>query len=305
MICYARGHANPRDAQRGSTIPFVLSDPRSEARDGLTLNLSRMDMTDFKRNPVALHQHGRDPHRGFLPIGRWANVRVNSDGQLVGDLEFDPDDPFAMDLHRRVQQGFMSACSISWRDTASGHELLEASLVSVPADPGALVAGRTVWTVGQERDRIPGRIVYERGNGALIRCTTTKDGARICTPQNKKNALHPADRVAERQHAAMTKALLDEVELWLLVTRSRPFRSRFLPRVESTYKRLREMEQRINDDFASGKASLTETAELHAGLQDAIAAYAHKIPGLNEQVRTFVLTGQMRSTVRNSEGMMA
>ena len=106
---------------------------------------------NYSRNPVVMWAHdavGRSPSGG-LPIGRTLSLTKTPDGRIVADFEFLSDDTFAHRVKNAWDKGFLQAASISWipvesvptedglwRDTRS--ELLEWSIVSVPADPEAL-----------------------------------------------------------------------------------------------------------------------------------------------------------------------
>ena len=101
--------------------------------------------------PVVMWAHdavGRSPSGG-LPIGRTTRLSKTSDGRIVADFEFLADDDFAQRVKNAWDQGFLRAASISWiplesiptggggwQDARS--ELLEWSIVSLPADPDAL-----------------------------------------------------------------------------------------------------------------------------------------------------------------------
>ena len=86
---------------------------------------------------------------GGLPIGRTRELRRDGSGRLVADFEFLGEDAFAQRVKNAWDKGFLRAASISWlpiegepseggrwRDTRS--DLLEWSIVAVPADPDAL-----------------------------------------------------------------------------------------------------------------------------------------------------------------------
>jgi HK97 family phage prohead protease len=100
----------------------------------------------YLRNPVILWGH--DQHS--LPIGRTTALRFQ-DGVLKADFEFLPDDPMAERVRNAWDRGFVRAASISFMPlevdesdrskpfgVISKWELLEWSLVTVPADPDAL-----------------------------------------------------------------------------------------------------------------------------------------------------------------------
>ena len=110
-----------------------------------------MSTDNYLRNPVVMWAHdaiGRSPSGG-LPIGRTLSLAKTGAGEMIADFEFLSDDPFAQRVKNAWDKGFLQAASVSWlpletaptsdggwRDTRS--ELLEWSIVSVPADPDAL-----------------------------------------------------------------------------------------------------------------------------------------------------------------------
>ena len=115
------------------------------------LDLAGMSTEAYMRNPVVMWAHdvvGRSPSGG-LPIGRTVELSKGGDGRLMAEFEFLADDPFAQRVKNAWDKGFLRAASVSWvpvesasdesgrrRDVTS--ELVEWSLVPVPADPDAL-----------------------------------------------------------------------------------------------------------------------------------------------------------------------
>jgi len=117
------------------------------------------DLKNYKQNPVVLWGH--DASR--LPIGRAFDVKVE-DGALKASVEFIPQDTpeggmFAESVYRLARGGFIAATSVGFRpvkwdytrDAARGaddwfpgidfeeQELVELSIVTVPANPEALI----------------------------------------------------------------------------------------------------------------------------------------------------------------------
>lgn len=117
------------------------------------------DLANYKRNPVVLWGH--DAER--LPIGRAFNVRVENNA-LKASVEFIPSDTpeggaFAESVYRLARNGFIAATSVGFRpkrwefsdDPERGaddwfpgidfeeQELVELSIVTVPANPEALI----------------------------------------------------------------------------------------------------------------------------------------------------------------------
>ena len=123
----------------------------AKVRQPPDLDLDGMSTENYLRNPVVMWAHdgvGRSPSGG-LPIGRTTRLTKTGDGHIVADFEFLADDAFAQRVKNAWDSGFLRAASISWlpleripnedggwQDTRS--ELLEWSIVSVPADPDAL-----------------------------------------------------------------------------------------------------------------------------------------------------------------------
>lgn len=133
---------------------FVLSDERLN-RNGDVVETAGWELDGFKQNPIALFNHDRD-----RIVGNWANVRVENK-TLVG--EFQPLTPGTSQLGDEVrllvEQDVLRAASVGFRFLKSepldpdrphrgrryiNQELLEVSLVSVPANSGALSKARSL-----------------------------------------------------------------------------------------------------------------------------------------------------------------
>jgi len=111
------------------------------------------DVEHFRENnPVVLWQHGIDPQRGELPIGRVEQLNYNdSRGAWIARIRF-YEDEFSQNVRRMVDEGFLNMSSIQFdpndsemRETDSGRvraytdwELLEVSIVSIGSNRGAL-----------------------------------------------------------------------------------------------------------------------------------------------------------------------
>lgn len=135
----------------GANRRSVTIAANNRARSAPELELGGLQFDNYRRNPVVMWAHdavGRSPSGG-LPIGRTLNISRAADGGIVAEFEFLDDDPFAQRIRNAWDKGFLQAASISWlplesRPSAGGglrdirSELLEWSIVSVPADPDAL-----------------------------------------------------------------------------------------------------------------------------------------------------------------------
>ena len=116
-----------------------------KARDGISIDPDSIDFSNYEKNPIVLYAHdfmGRT-ESGGLPIGRTLKLVRAADGQIRADFEFLEGDPFAARVRNAWDRGFLRGASIGWRTTepsgrAPKSELIEWSIVAVPADPDAL-----------------------------------------------------------------------------------------------------------------------------------------------------------------------
>ena len=135
------------DGER-TTVQFMTE---SLARDGLVLDADGLDLSAYRENPVVLWQHGQDPRRGGQPIAKTVDISRNSDGYLATVEWYDDD--FSQEIKRQVKEGYLNAASIGWRTEdldwgedpprVAESDMTEFSIVSVPADAGALVDERS------------------------------------------------------------------------------------------------------------------------------------------------------------------
>ena len=141
-----------REALPGSRYRITIA-ASEKVRQPPELDFEGLAFDNYLRNPVVMWAHdavGRSPSGG-LPIGRTLDLAKTASGGVVAEFEFLSDDPFAGRVKNAWDKGFLQAASVSWlpiettptsdggwRDTRA--DLLEWSIVSVPADPDALRA---------------------------------------------------------------------------------------------------------------------------------------------------------------------
>jgi HK97 family phage major capsid protein/HK97 family phage prohead protease len=131
---------------------FVMSDG-SVDRMGDIIEPDAWELRNFKSNPVALFSHNPE-----FPIGTWQDVAVHR-GQLTGRLELmEPVSERLRELHAAVNAGVLRAVSVGFHsrkfEPIEGSkvgglrfleaELVECSLVSVPANPNALAKAKAL-----------------------------------------------------------------------------------------------------------------------------------------------------------------
>jgi HK97 family phage prohead protease/HK97 family phage major capsid protein len=135
-----------------SGLKFVLSDETPDRMDDIIMS-DGWDLTHFKKNPIALFNHKSD-----FPIGKWKNLHVENK-QLRGHLELAPEgtSPRIDEIRKLIDAGILRAVSVGFRpveskprkETTFGSfytksELVETSLVSVPANPNALAVAKSL-----------------------------------------------------------------------------------------------------------------------------------------------------------------
>jgi HK97 family phage prohead protease len=137
---------------QGHGLEFILSDATPD-RMGDVIDAEGWDLVNFQKNPVALFNHRAD-----FPIGKWTNLRA-VDGRLRGHLQLAPEGTSARideirrlvdaDILRAVSVGFLPIKSEPLTKGGSGlrfrqTELVETSLVAIPANPNALAVARSL-----------------------------------------------------------------------------------------------------------------------------------------------------------------
>lgn len=141
-------------AGKGDGLEFVLSDATVD-RYGDIVEPAGWVLANFRKNPIALFGHS-----GGFPIGTWSNIRVEGE-KLIGRLNLAAKGTSARldEIISLVEQGILRAVSVGFRPLKSEpidaekpwgaqryirQELLETSLVSVPANPAALAVAKSL-----------------------------------------------------------------------------------------------------------------------------------------------------------------
>jgi HK97 family phage prohead protease len=138
----------------GDGLEFVLSDATVD-RYGDIVEPEGWKLRWFRKNPIALFGHD-----SRFPIGTWENVRVEG-GRLLATLVLAAKGTSARldELIALVEQGILRAVSVGFRSLKAEpidpekpyggtrfleQELLETSVVSVPANPAALAVAKAL-----------------------------------------------------------------------------------------------------------------------------------------------------------------
>ena len=156
-IKYFSSNAKSVDEKK-RVLRFIGSNQKVD-RDNEVIKADGWKLTNYRKNPVVLvnHQHYE------LPVAKTKKVWVDKDKkQLMFDIQFpEPEvSPQGDTLYKLYKNGYMSATSvgflpnfdkIEWGKSKGDpsaifneQELLEISLVSVPANPTALLTAKSM-----------------------------------------------------------------------------------------------------------------------------------------------------------------
>lgn len=145
---HLRAYAVRAGQKPGDPFPFVAAAASGEARDGLVLDLSGMDLANYKanRSPLLFSHNYQE-----TPVGTVDNLRLADAKGLIGEARFHMKTDRSRELAELYAEGVMNAFSIGWRslETSGNHvtksELLDVSAVSIPSDPLALAEARSIF----------------------------------------------------------------------------------------------------------------------------------------------------------------
>ena len=214
-----------KEARRSDeqSLDFVLSDETKD-RMGDVIIASGWDLKRFRKNPVALYGHDS----AALPIGKWANVKIDGK-RLVGTLQF-PEigtparTPEVEAIASLIEQRILNAVSVGFhpleaepldKDDPWGgfrfikSELVECSVVPVPANPNALAIRslRGIDPVVRSALAKPGKAPSDYDRGQLKGIIIATPGA----PKDQGNiAMSIKDKIAEKRGRIV--AIYDELK---------------------------------------------------------------------------------------------
>jgi HK97 family phage prohead protease len=178
-------------------------------RMGDVIDPNGWSLANFRNNPIALFSHSSS-----LPIGVWKNVRVEG-GKLLGELEMLPEgrSPRVDEIRAFVETGMLRAVSVGFRPIAyeplpssknggvryTSSELLECSVVSIPANPNALQVARSLNLSSEAQGLIFGKSADEIES--IVRRGAPGETAAKSLPRKS----NPMTTLSERIEAAQTE----------------------------------------------------------------------------------------------------
>lgn len=192
---------------------FVMS---SEAKDsdGDIILQDGWDFRRFKRNPIALFGHNHN-----MIIGQWKNVRVEGK-RLLGELKLAAKGTSRIvdEVRSLVEQRILRTVSVGfapkeYEPMEGGYkllknELLECSLVAVPANADAIMRSKGIYISEETKQLVFGKAVKGPANsrGSGVAANTSA----ISTPHTKVNAMKMGERIIAAEDAI--KSLREQVE---------------------------------------------------------------------------------------------
>jgi HK97 family phage major capsid protein/HK97 family phage prohead protease len=202
-------------------LVFVMSDATVD-RMGDVIDPQGWVLRNFKANPMALFNHDSD-----MPIGEWTNVRVEG-GKLIGELVFGPEGacPVTDKMRSFVAAGMMRAVSVGFRPLVAepiegskvggvrfkAAELMECSLVSIPANPNALAVAKSLNLSDDVRQLIFGKSADETSETSRH----GNSGEHAASTSNRKTVKMAtlAERIVDAQNelVRLKDALTDHIK---------------------------------------------------------------------------------------------
>jgi HK97 family phage major capsid protein/HK97 family phage prohead protease len=149
-------------ASQVSGMEFILSDETPDRMDDVIMS-DGWDLREFKKNPIALFGHN-----STFPIGKWANVRIENK-QLRGHLELAKEGTSQRidEIRRLIDADILRAVSVGfrpkerkdregtdWGSVYTKCELIETSVVAVPANPNALAVAKSLGISSETIDMV-------------------------------------------------------------------------------------------------------------------------------------------------------
>jgi len=155
----------------------VVASSEARDREGEVLPAKGWELDNFNKNPVLLWAHDATS----LPIGKVTDIAVKGT-ELVAKFVFGAHD-FAQDVKQLVKDKILNAVSVGFMPTGenekgetTGQELLELSIVNVPANQEALITNQYKSFVAKHVEK-EGRIISEKNRTIMRNARDTMEQA--------------------------------------------------------------------------------------------------------------------------------
>lgn len=213
---YEKSYAAKQQKITEADSEYVLSDGEPD-RTGDVIEVKGWEIGGF--SPIALFNHDRNSI-----IGKWENVKVKA-GRLIGRLVLaDPGTSPIVDMVRAfIRQGILETVSVGFRPLASEpmdpkepwgalrftkQELLEASVVAVPANPRARRIAKEFLS-DAEADRLFAKLGVQQKDVRTASTTVAKLGATQPQSRGKPMPANIAEGITSKKNRIV--AIKDEL----------------------------------------------------------------------------------------------
>lgn len=185
----------------------VLGVASTEAMDrqGESIKQDGWDLKNFKQNPAILASHNYFD----FPIGKATGIKV-VDGKLLFKAVFSQSTQKAIEAYQLIKEGILNTFSVGFiarefdakdNNIITKAELLEISVVSVPANPQAVVLAKGLEGNHMARELVKHWIVNEETKGEEGEEKEEKKDAEPKEEQEEKTIGQKLDELAEQQRA--------------------------------------------------------------------------------------------------------
>lgn len=185
-------------------VSGVVGSDDSVDRHGDRINPKGWDLKNYKKSPVILLNHDY----GSMPVGKAIDVRIE-DNKLVFDIEFSKTYDVAIQAFNLIKEGIWKAWSVGflvkeWARSGEDYtinkaELLELSLVTVPANPNALTPKQLgmveAFTKAVEETKPP----------------ESKPAEEIVEDKPAEEVVEPVEPTIEEKMAALDKTIQEQL----------------------------------------------------------------------------------------------
>lgn len=275
----------------GEGLDFVISDGSLD-RHGTRINPKGWDLTNFKKNPIALFGHD-----SRFPIGTWSNIRTEGD-RLVATLKLAAKGTSQRidEIISLIEQGVLRATSVGFSVIKFGtagkdefdyleQELMETSVVSVGSNTNALAKARSLNLSPETLSLVFGESANER------RGTVSNPGKSAAIPSvnGRPKAMSTLSQRIEALQAAIVAKRDKLVELTGAETPDNDALEALNTEVEAderTLKNLKTSEARIGVNASQERGAVTAPAVTRRPLGG-----QREVNGLDLIVRAAVVRG--------------
>ncbi len=243
-------------------------------RDGDTIRADGWDLDNYKANPVILFAH--KSHE--LPVARSADVFVRAEKLHQQHLDFTPREvyEFGYTVGKMLELGYLNAFSvgfspIEWTERSDGsgidfhrQELLENSIVPVPANPQALIEAKAkldTRSVKAMRDWMELALdTWEETDGLLIPKSNLEQAYKVCTGAGCTITQPKGEKMSKKFKALTFAETMRDMEL-----------------SDAFWEAYRVLDNTIWDNMEAVRNNEIDPESLAMNIADAAAAFADSL----------------------------